>query len=230
MAAGDIGEIVVDDARSGDPEIGVGAVIGLVRRGRDRLDVDPHPVHVGQPLLDRGELDAVPLGLLPVDLARVVVGVLLSRMPRRGGMARDHLRGFRGQHMAVNVDGKPFAACMSGPREAARDCRARRHACEEHLTPPPRFRPILRAHFWRSERRLPVIVTPAQNAGVYVGDRSRPSPGRQVAAAKRLITPLRPRPFPRCLSGPSLCPWPRGRGRPVRSTPSRHCRRSGIRP
>ena len=64
MTPGDVGEVVVDDARGGDAEIGVGAVIGLVRRRRDRLDVDPHPVHVGEPLFDRGELDAGALGLL----------------------------------------------------------------------------------------------------------------------------------------------------------------------
>src|SRR5437763_11184085 len=77
ITAGYLGEIVVDDARRGDPEIGVGAVISLVRRWGDRLDVDPHPVHVGEPLLDRGELDAGALGLLAVDLSRPLVGVLL---------------------------------------------------------------------------------------------------------------------------------------------------------
>ncbi len=64
MTAGDVGEVVVDDPRRRDPEIAVGAVIGLVRRGRDRLDIDTHQIHVGEPLLDRGELDAGALGLL----------------------------------------------------------------------------------------------------------------------------------------------------------------------
>ena len=58
MAAADLGDVVVDDARGGDPEIGPAAVKGLGRRRGDRLDVDPHPIHVGEPFLDRGELDA----------------------------------------------------------------------------------------------------------------------------------------------------------------------------
>ena len=119
MTAGDVGEIVVDDPRRGDPEIGVGAVIGLVRRGRDRLDVDPHPIHVGEPFLDRSELDAGALGLLPVDLAGALIGVDLARMPRRIGIAGDHLGGLRGQHMAMNVDREPFAARMRRTRENA---------------------------------------------------------------------------------------------------------------
>ena len=140
VASGDVGEVVVDDARGGDPEIGVGAVIGLVRRGRDRLDVDPHPVHVGEPIFDRGELDAVALGLLAVDLAGALVGVDLARVPRGGGIAGDHLGGLRGQHMAVNVDGEPFAAGMSRPRKPPRNWRAGRQAFEQHLRLPPRLR------------------------------------------------------------------------------------------
>ena len=133
MPADDVREIVVDDARGGDPEIGVRAVIGLVRRGRDRLDVDPHPVHIGEPLLDRGELDAGALGLLAVDLARALVGVFLARMPRRSRVAGDHFGGLRGQHMAMNIDGEPFAACMGRPWKAPRNFRPRRQAFEQHL-------------------------------------------------------------------------------------------------
>ena len=60
MAADDVGDVVVDRARGGDAEIGRRVVIGLVRRGRERLDVDPHHVHVGEALLHRGELHARP--------------------------------------------------------------------------------------------------------------------------------------------------------------------------
>ena len=130
VPAGDVREIVVDDARGGDPDIGVGAVIGLVRRGRDRLDVDPHPVHVGEPLFDRGELDAGALRLFAVDLAGARVGVFLPRMPRRSRMARDHFRGPRRQHMTMNVDGEPFATGMSGPRKTTRNLRSRRQTFE----------------------------------------------------------------------------------------------------
>ena len=53
MRPTDLGDLVVDRARGGEPEIRIGAVIGLARRRRDRLDVDPHQVHVGDALLGR---------------------------------------------------------------------------------------------------------------------------------------------------------------------------------
>ena len=69
VAAADIRNEIVDGARRLEPEIGVGAVIGLARRRRDRLDVDPHPVHVLDPLLGRSALGAGPHAVLPIDLA-----------------------------------------------------------------------------------------------------------------------------------------------------------------
>src|SRR5215472_17999799 len=135
VAPGNVGEVVVDGARGGESELGVGAVIGLVRRGRDRLDVYPHPVHVREPFLDRGELDASPFGLLPVDLARALVGEFLPRVPRRRRVARDHLRGLRGQHVTMDVDGEPFAACTSRPRKTARNLRPWRQTFEQHHAP-----------------------------------------------------------------------------------------------
>ena len=56
VAAADIRDEIVDGARRLEAEIGVGAVIGLARRRRDRLDVDPHPVHVLDPRLGRRAL------------------------------------------------------------------------------------------------------------------------------------------------------------------------------
>ena len=58
--------------RGGEPEIGVGAVIGLPRHRRDRLDVDAHMVHVGDALLGRIALGARPLAVLPVDRPALV--------------------------------------------------------------------------------------------------------------------------------------------------------------
>jgi len=46
VAAADLGDEIVYGARRLAPEIGVGAVIGLAWCGRDRLNVDPHSVHV----------------------------------------------------------------------------------------------------------------------------------------------------------------------------------------
>src|SRR5262249_8800535 len=44
MAAADVGDEIVDCARRFETKIGVGSIIGLARRWRDRLNVDPHPV------------------------------------------------------------------------------------------------------------------------------------------------------------------------------------------
>ena len=141
MTPGDVGEVVVDDPRGGDAEIGLGAVIGLVRRGRDRLDVDPHQIHIGEPLFDRGELDPGPLGLLAVDLAGALVGVDLARVAGGAGVAGDHLGGLGGQHMAVDVDGEPFAAGVRGAGKPPGNRRAGRQAFEQHLWLPPRVSP-----------------------------------------------------------------------------------------
>ncbi len=137
VATSNVGEIVVDDARGGNTEIGVGAVIGLVRRRRDRLDVDPHPVHVSQPLFDRGELNAGAFRLLPVDLAGALIGVLLARMTGCRGVAGDHLGRLGGQHMAVDVDAEPFAAGVGRTGKSPRDRRAGRQALEQHSRLPP---------------------------------------------------------------------------------------------
>ena len=134
VTPGDVGEVVVDDPRRGDAEIGVGAVIGLVRRRRNRLDVDPHQVHVGQPLFDRGELDAGALGLLAVDLAGALVGEDLARVASGDGVSGDHLGGLRGQHVAVDVDREPFAAGMRRARKPPGDRRAGRQAFEQHFS------------------------------------------------------------------------------------------------
>jgi hypothetical protein len=125
VIAADLGDVVVDDLGGGDAEIGRDAVEGLRRRGGDRLDVDPHAVHVFEPLLDRGELHAVAFGLLAVDLPCVLIGEVMARLPVHGEpRALDHLLGLRGQQMAMNVDREPFAAGMHRTGKAAGDLRS----------------------------------------------------------------------------------------------------------
>src|SRR5204863_7766491 len=118
-----------------DPELGGDAVEGLRRRGGDRLDVDPHPVHVFEPLLDRTELHAVALGLFAVDLPCALVGEMVTRLPvhRETGLL-DHFLGLRSQHMAMDVDREPFAAGMHRPRKTAGDLRSFGQAGEQHPT------------------------------------------------------------------------------------------------
>src|SRR5438128_5991350 len=101
-------------------EIGRHAVEGLRRRGGDRLDVDPHAVHVFEPLLDRRKLHAIAFGLLAVDLPRALIGEVMARLPVHAETGiLDHLLGLGGQQMAMDVDREPFAAGMHRPRKAA---------------------------------------------------------------------------------------------------------------
>jgi len=81
VAAADLGDEIVDGARCLTPEIGVGAVIGLARCRRDRLDVDPHPVHVLDPLFGRRALEPGPLAVLPVDRAALLIGGRFEKPP-----------------------------------------------------------------------------------------------------------------------------------------------------
>ena len=137
MLAADLGDVVVDDARGRDAEIGRHAVESLGRRRGDRLDVDPHAVHVGEPVRDVGELHPVAPRLLAVDLEGVLVGELHARLPvHREPGARHHLLGLMGQKMTVDVDREPLAASMNRPRKAARDLRPFGQACEQHRMVP----------------------------------------------------------------------------------------------
>ena len=138
MIAADLGDIVVDDPRGGDAEIGRHAVEGLGRRRGDRLDVDPHAVHVGEPGRDVGELNAGAAGLFAIGLAGQLVGELMARLPvHRQAGALHHLLGLHGQQMAVDIDREPLAACMHRPRKTARDLRPLGQACEQHSKVPP---------------------------------------------------------------------------------------------
>src|SRR6266702_1391461 len=90
-------------------EIRTGAIIGLARRRRNRLDVDPHMVHVGDALLGRVALRPRPLAILAVDrpapLAR-----LRFEIPARDLLAAFDQGGrLVAADMAVDVSGKPFA-------------------------------------------------------------------------------------------------------------------------
>ena len=136
MAADDVGDVVVDRARGGDAEIGRRVVIGLVRRGRERLDVDPHHVHVGQPLLHRGELHARPFSLLPVDLARARVGEHVARPALHLTGGAEHRLGRLGQHVAMDIDREVLAARMRRAGEPAWNARIGWETTEQHLCEP----------------------------------------------------------------------------------------------
>ncbi len=112
VAAADIGNKIVDRARGFEPEIGVGAVIGLARRRRDRLDVDPHPIHVLDPLFGRAALGAGPHAVLPVDLPAALIGRSFEKPPRHVRITLDHCCRLLAAHVAMNVERKPFAACV----------------------------------------------------------------------------------------------------------------------
>ena len=147
-----------------------------------------------------------------VDLAGALVGVLLARVPRRGGVAGDHLGGLRGQHMAMNVDGEPFAAGMRRPGKAPRDFRPRRQAFEQHLAPSSVSRILVRSS--------PVLIAKS------TGDRiSRHASGIESASNDAIICRLskgwrmrttvalddelveKHRPIPACARNPR---WSRG--------------------
>src|SRR5882762_6404629 len=70
------------------PSAGLGPVVGLLRRGAHRLDVDAHPVHVRDAHLDRGELGRPVVHLLDVDLA----GELARELHRRLVLRRIQMR------------------------------------------------------------------------------------------------------------------------------------------
>ena len=131
--ADDVGDVVVDRARGGDAEIGRRVVIGLVRRGRERLDVDPHHVHVGEPLFHRGELHPRPFRLLPVDLARARIGEHIARPAFDLTGGAEHRLGHLGQHVAVDIDGEVLAARMRWTGEPTWDARIGRKTTEQHL-------------------------------------------------------------------------------------------------
>src|ERR1700730_5387157 len=136
ITAADLGNEVVDGARGLAPEIGVGAVIGLARRGGDRLDVDPHPVHILDPLFGRGALEACPFAVLAVDDTAVLAGGGFEKPLRDRGVALDHRRRLVASDMAMNVNREPFAAGMNRTRETPGYLRPRRQTFEQHLRLP----------------------------------------------------------------------------------------------
>src|SRR6185437_4407759 len=101
--------------RSREPEIGVGPVIGLPRRRRDRLDIDPHPVHVLDPPFGGRALDAGAHAVLAVYVPTARIGLGLEKPARNLFMPLDQLRRFLAADMAVDVDREPFAAGMHRP-------------------------------------------------------------------------------------------------------------------
>ena len=105
----DFGEAVVDLARELAAEIGFRPVEALVRRRRDRLDVDAHAVHVLQPHFDRRQLGPAVLHLLDVDFARQRVGELAGRLVLSGIEMRDFRRHRRVLIVTMDIDAQAAA-------------------------------------------------------------------------------------------------------------------------
>ena len=122
MAADDIGDLVVDRACGGQPQVRIGAVVGLPRRRRDRLDVDTHQVHVGDALLRRRALRPRPHAVLPVDLLAARVRLRFQEPARDRLVALDHRRGLEAvtwQWMS-RVNHLPRACAGPGKRPGMR--------------------------------------------------------------------------------------------------------------
>ena len=156
VAAADIGNEIVDGARRLEAEIGVGAVIGLARRRRDRLDVDPHPVHVLDPLLGRRALSRGPHAVLPIDLAAARVGRGFEKPARDIGITFDHRSRLLAADMAVDVDREPLAAGMGGARKSAGErLRSRRQAFEKNILSRAAHSGLLGISMFNSRAALP---------------------------------------------------------------------------
>ena len=147
MLGADLGDEIVDLARHREAEIGVGAVIGLARRRRDRLDVDPHQVHVGDALLGRAALlgGAYAVGAVLRLALRAGLGFEIPARDRL--VALDHLGRLVAAHMAMDVDRVPLAARVGGAGEASGYRRAGWAAGKQHLEHPPVTATILPAFF-----------------------------------------------------------------------------------
>lgn len=100
--------------------IQLGPVAHLVWRRRDRLDVDPHPVHVGESLVERLHL-RLDGGQLP---AVHVLGELATEHQRHAtqplGLRANHVGHGGGLAVTVDVDHR------SSPTAAPRGLRSRR--------------------------------------------------------------------------------------------------------
>ena len=116
-----LGDVVVDDPRGGDAEIGGDTVEGLRRRGGDRLDVDPHP----DPCRRAASRSKVNCRRVRRACSRLtsrvrLVGELVTRLPvhAEGPAAATNLLGFRGQQVAVDVDGEYLPRACAGAQAA----------------------------------------------------------------------------------------------------------------
>ena len=135
VAATDLGDKIIDRARSRKPELGIGAIISLAGGGGNRLDVDPHPVHVFDALFGRYALLISAFAIGPIDCAALWAGLGLEKPTRNVDIAFDELRRLFAPDMAVDIDREPFAAGMHRAGETPRDRRAFREAFEQHLFP-----------------------------------------------------------------------------------------------
>ena len=78
-----------------------------------------------------------PHAILPIDLLTARVRLGFQKPARDRFVAVDHRRGLETGHMAMDVDGEPFAAGMRGTRKASGDRRPLGQTFEQHDGRPP---------------------------------------------------------------------------------------------
>ena len=110
----DLGEPIVHHARQLDAQLRVGPVVALVRRGRHRLDVDAHAIHVLR-AASRSSRASAPrsLHLLDVDFARQRVGEHDGRLVLRRIQVRDLGGDRRVEIVAMDIDAQALALAVA---------------------------------------------------------------------------------------------------------------------
>src|SRR5262245_32524702 len=123
MLGDDRRQVLVDRAGRLLAVLRIERVHELERRAGDRLDIDAHLVHVGEPLLDRRETGEHVLHLLLVCRPRQLVGEARRRLVLRAVDALYHLVGGRVADVAMKVDAEMTAAASGLSRATAPCCR-----------------------------------------------------------------------------------------------------------
>ena len=109
-------ELLVRQARDLRPQFGVGPVVVLVNRDRDRLDIDAHAVHVGDPDVEHVHLRFDRLELAPVHRLGDRVAVAEGHLPGRARGVRHDLG--RGCAFSVAMDVNDWTVATGRPDHA----------------------------------------------------------------------------------------------------------------
>ena len=102
-------ELLVHQPRDLGPELGVGPVVVLVDRHRDRLDVHAHAVHVGDADIQHVHLRFDRLELAPVHRLGYGVAMAEGHLAGRAGRVGHHLGRRCALSMAMDVDDRTVA-------------------------------------------------------------------------------------------------------------------------